>query len=202
MSRLPRHLRILTSMGIRLALQPLWLQLLVSVPLYALLFGLIMHFRSYPPSESVGRSAIVAVIFGVAMSAFVAYQGRSTRKALVEAVAGLDNAQRSQAIAVITDGVVPGDPTVRHAAVRLGSAYLRGKSVDQLKRQERRGWITSAIFVALIHRRRGDAIQCLPDPVVPGTRACSWRSRLPLSILRGRRFQRNYARLAESLPSQ
>ena len=65
-------------------------------------------------------------------------------------MADLDNAQRSQAIAGITDGVVPGDPTVRHAAVRLGSAYLRGKTVDQLKRQERRGWITTAIFVALI----------------------------------------------------
>ena len=188
-------------MGIRLALQPLWLQLLVSVPLYALLFGLIMHFRSYPPSESVGRSAIVAVIFGVAMSAFVAYQGRSTRKALVEAVAGLDNAQRSQAIAGITDGVVPGDPTVRHAAVRLGSAYLRGKTVDQLKRQERRGWTTTAIVVALM------ILAALTQSSVYQT---LWWLALglfvaittPLSILRGRRFQRNYARLAESLPSQ
>lgn len=188
-------------MGIRLALQPLWLQLLVSVPLYALLFGLIMHFRSYPPSESVGRSAIVAVIFGVAMSAFVAYQGRSTRKALVEAVAGLDKAQRSQAIAVITDGVVPGDPTVRHAAVRLGSAYLRGKSVDELKRQERRGLITSAIFVVLfivVAVTQSTAYQTLWYLALGLFVAIA----LPISILQNRRLRRNYARLAESLPSQ
>ena len=187
-------------MGIRLALQPLWLQLLVSVPLLTVLFGSMVHFKSYPPTESVGSSAISAVIFGVAMSVLLAYQGGSTRKALVEAVSGLDAAQRSQAIAGVTDGVVPADPTVRHAAVRLGSAYLRGKTVDQLKRQERRGWITTAIVVVLFILAavtQSSAYQTLWYLAIGLFTAIA----LPISVLRDRRLQRNYAQLAESLPS-
>lgn len=68
--------------------------------------------------------------------------------ALTGAVGGLDQAERSQAIAAVTHGVVPADQKVRSAALRLGWAYLGGKSADQLKRQERRNWIASAVLVA------------------------------------------------------
>lgn len=199
-SRVPAPLRILISVGIRLALQPLWLQLLVSVPLLAVFFGVMVHFRSYPPSESVGRSAISALIFGGTIAVLLAYRGGSTRKALVEAVAGLDEAKCSQAIAAFTDGIVPADPTVRHAAVRLGSAYLRGKTVDELRRQERRGWISVTIVVVLFTVAavmQSSAYQTLWFLALGLLTAIA----LPFSILRNRRLQRNYARLAGSPPT-
>jgi hypothetical protein len=101
----------------------------------------------------------------------------------------------SQAIAAITDGIVPAVPTVRYAAMRLGSAYLGAKAVDALKRRERSAWIATAIILALliawaVAQSSGYAIMYYLGLIV----AIS----LPLALLRGRRIQRNFALLTEA----
>jgi hypothetical protein len=114
-------------------------------------------------------------------------------------VAGLDEAERSQAIAAVTHGVVPADPTVRSSVTRLGAAYLHHRSADQLKRQERGTWILLAILVAvsvagavMFSQQRLDLLVLLLIAVVV----------LPLGVLRGRRIQRNVALLGEHLVSR
>jgi hypothetical protein len=120
---------------------------------------------------------------------------------IVEAVAGLDKTERSQAIGAITHGVVPTDPTVRSAAIGLGLAYLGGRSGEQLKRQERQNWIFLALFVALM-------IICavlesgLPAKLYFLAVGLFVALVLPLRMRRDRRSLRNVALLTEGLTSR
>jgi hypothetical protein len=117
-------------MMVRLALQPPWVRFLVLAPVLAALFGAATSL----PLRHVWYTAISAIFFGVVVAGIAAY-GRNQaaqHEAMVEAVAGLDKSERSEAIAAVTRGIVPTDPTVRSAASRLGSAFLRHKSAGQL----------------------------------------------------------------------
>ena len=67
----------------------------------------------------------------------------------LEAVSGLDQAQRSQAIDAVLHGAVPADPDVHASATRLGRVFLRNKSAEQLKRAERWSWLTVGVLIAL-----------------------------------------------------
>lgn len=198
-TRVRRQPRILLFVSMRLALEPFWARFLVLMPVYAVFFGVLTYFEPDSLTKSLLRSVGLALFFGVTVAGFVAYQGKATHKRAVEAVAGLDKTERSQAIAAITGGVVPADPAVRYAAVRLGSAYLGGKSVDEQKRRERRAWITSAIIVALMivwavtQTSAYATVYFLALGLIVAIA-------LPLSLLRGRRLQRNYAQLSEGLP--
>lgn len=125
----------------------------------------------------------------------MAYQGQSAHIAMSEAVAGLDDSRRSEAIGAATDGHVPDDPAVRDAGLRLGIAYLRGKTDAQLKRSERQTWLVLALLAA--------GIICL---AITGTRIYEVAFAivmlllclvvLPLGMLRTRRTQRNVLRLS------
>jgi hypothetical protein len=151
-------------------------------------------------------ASVLGLALGIAVSRFThraladagscCYAGRAMRTALTEAVAGLDENERSQAIAAVRHGVVPTDPRVRSAAIRLGSTYLGDQSADQLKRRERRVWTKLAIYV--------------PIGLTVAVTSPSWSSTLywlalvlllvvmlPLGVLRTRRIQRNVALLAD-----
>lgn len=190
-------------MNVRFALQPWWVRFLLLLPAYAVLFGLATHFMP-GATDSVASSTVAAVFFGVAMAGIVAYQGQATRKAALEALAGLGDAERSQAIGAVTDGVVPADLTVRYAAGRLGLAFLNGKTLDEIERRERRAWIAVVIFVALavvwavwMATTHSSAHATLYVVILVLFVAIA----MPLAIVRGRRFRRNCALLSDSLPS-
>jgi uncharacterized membrane protein (UPF0136 family) len=184
--------------NIRLVLQPWWLRFLVAMPIFAVIFAVMIYVGRV--TETIKSSIISGVIFGVVFAAINAYQGQAMHRGLVDAVAGLDKTLRSEAIAAVTDGVVPADPVVQRSAARIGLACLRGKTIAELKRAERRSWITAAIVVALFivaaatQNTAHDVVYYLALGLIVAIA-------LPVSILRTRRFHRNCALLAETLPS-
>lgn len=191
-------------MGIRLALQPLWVRFLVWSVFMAVLWFCVSWLGPPSQDDTLGNTVVTSLVMGVVFAATFTYMSRTAHRATVAAVAGLDQAQRAQAIAAVTRGVLPGDPAVRSAAMRLGVVVLRGKSaaqrsgksVAQRKRQKLLGWIALLILVAL----------CIWGAV-------SWSDvrflvlalfvvvAVPLGMLRTRRIQRNVALLSESLPA-
>jgi hypothetical protein len=182
----------------RLALQPLWLRFLVLAPVLTVLWGVGTRFTS-PSSNS--ATVISALCVGVGLALFLIYQRQPIHKALVEAVAGLDKTERSQAIAAITRGVAPADPTVHSSAIRLGLAYLGGRSADELKRQERRTWMVLVFLVVVglaeaVMNSREDAGLFFLALVLLAAIV------LPLGLLRTRQIQRNVALLTEGLTSR
>ena len=153
------------------------------------------------PGESIWSTVVFSLFFGVALAAFLTYGSQATHKALTEAVAGLDKTERSQAIAAVTRGVVPADPTVRSSAIRLGTAYLGNKSAAQLKRGERQNWIVFAFLIAL----------AIAMAVTNSTKygvlfytalALLLVAALLLGVLTTRRVQRNVALLSEGTASR
>ncbi len=185
-------------MTFRLALQPLWLRFLVLAPLLTVLSGVGTRFTS--PS-SITTIVISALCIGVGLALLLIYQRQPIHKALVEAVAGLDKTERSQAIAAITHGVAPADATVHSSAIRLGLAYLGGRSADQLKRQERRTWMILVFLVAVgiaeaVMNSDEDAGLFFLALVLLAVIV------LPLGLLRTRQIQRNVALLTAGLRSR
>jgi hypothetical protein len=178
-------------MGLRLALQPFWIRALgYGIP-FAVLFGLQISFQQ--PSRAV--SVVVStVLSGAAFGLLMAYQGQSTHTALTEAVAGLDQTTRVEAIAAVTKGGVPDDPMVRNSAIRLGNAYLGGKSDTQLKRRDRQSWLVLPLFVAA-----GAYLVTISTSTYQAVFAVALVLLclvvLPLGVLRSRKFQRNVAQL-------
>jgi hypothetical protein len=180
----------------RLALQPVWVRFLVEAPLLA-----VFWCASIRPTPSLGTAgiwgtAVSAAFVGVTVAGWFALQRQPRRMALVDAAAGVDKTTRSQAIAAITHGVVPADPTVRSVAIRLGSAYLGGKSAVQLKRQERQTWIILTVIAVsgtavAVMESSTRARLCLLAVISVGVVV------LPLRLLRTRRIQRNVARFSE-----
>lgn len=125
-------------MLLRLLVQPPWVRFLVIAVLTTFIdAAILLGLRQ--PFGSIWSNVTLAIVLGVVAGAGYAYPAPG-RRAITEAVAGLDQAQCSQAIAAVTRGVVPADQLVRFSAVRLGQAYLayRGyTSADQLKRKQR-----------------------------------------------------------------
>jgi Flp pilus assembly protein TadB len=181
-----------TAIWLRLSLQPAWVQFLVrflEVAPIAAVYGA----GTNSTSRSISSTVISALVFGVVLAAALTYTTRGMHTALTEAVAGLDQRERSQAIAAVTRGMVPADQRVRSASVRLGRACLGGKSPDQLKRPV---WIASAILVAVgilsavMRVWPSLFLMALVLPLVP------------LGMLRARRIQRHVALLTENAAAQ
>jgi hypothetical protein len=182
---------------LRLTLQPFWVRFVFWAAYAAVIWLMLASPISRSPMSS-------TVIFAVALGALSTYQGRATHNALAEAVSGLDESQRSQAIAAVTRGVMPADQRVRSAAIRLGAGYLRGKSADQLKRYERRAWIAWMVLVVV-------AASLIALPVMSSSTPVGLRVLaavllllilLPLAQLSTRRIQRNVALLTEGRDAQ
>jgi hypothetical protein len=182
----------------RLAMQPFWVRALVTGVPFGVFFGLYICL-SWP--SGVLGTVITILLAGVGFGLAMAFQGQTIHTQLTEAVAGLDETKRAEAIAAVFDGGVPADSAVRTAAIRLGKAFLRQKTDAQLKRQERWTWLLLLVFVGLF--------------IFQATTSSSWYGAafwvalglwcaimMPLELRRQRRIQRNVALLTEGSVSR
>src|SRR5271168_4482960 len=130
----------------KLAMRPFWVRALVTGVPFGVFFGLFIYL-SWP--SGVLGTVITILLTGVGFGLLMAFQGRTIYTELTEAVAGLDETKRAEAIAAVTNGGVPADSAVRNAAIRLGKAHLRRKTDAQLKRKERLTWGWLLVLVGL-----------------------------------------------------
>jgi Flp pilus assembly protein TadB len=178
-------------MRLRLILQPAWVRFMVWALFLAVWWGLFTGLQSSYEFEGAVLSAIV---FGAALGGYFTVTTQGANREAHEAVSGLDQSGRSQAIDAVLHGVVPTDPDVRASATRLGRIYLRNKSADQLKRAEIGTWI---MFGVLIAAAVVAAVAFDDDRVPFIVLAVLAAILLPVSLIRSRRIQRNVALLAE-----
>ena len=175
-------------------MQPFWVRALVTGVPFGLFDGLFIR-RSSP--SGVLSTIVTILLTGIGFGLLMAFQGKSSYTELTEAVAGLDETKRSEAIAAVTDGGVPIDSAVRIAAIRLGKASLRQKTDAQLKRQEWWTWLLMLVFVGLAiyltatssskYEAAFGVVLALLCVIV-----------MPLGLVRQRRIQRNVALLTEA----
>ena len=187
-----------TAIWLRLRLQPAWVRFLV----WAVIGVFYASLIASPRSESIWRTVAFAVV--VAATSF--YTSRDRQTALTEAVAGLDQTERSRAIAAVTHGIVPADQRVRSSAVRLGRAYLSHKSADELKRQQRRAWVVLAVLIAVLVALAAAVVGLGPDGIRLGLYLLALVLLLVvqgcLGMLRIRRIQRNISLLTDGVGAQ
>jgi hypothetical protein len=179
-------------MGFRLILQPAWLRFVVWAFFLAVTWGLLTTLESRVEIES---NVLSAIFFGAAVAGFFTATSQATHRGALEALSGLDQAGRSQAIDAVAHGAVPADPDVRASAIRLGRVILRNKSADQLKRQERWVWVTFGVLFA--STAAAAAANVNDDRLFYAVLALLSVILLPVSLLNSRRIERNVARLAE-----
>jgi hypothetical protein len=180
-----------------LVLQPFWIRAFAYGVPFAVLFGLQSSFAQSSRLVSVVISTLIA---GAGFGVMMAYQTKSAHTAVTGAVAGLDDTGRAEAIAAVTAGGVPADATVRSSAMRLGVAYLGGKSDAQLNRGERQTWLflvllaAGTAYLVTISTSRYEATSYVALALL-----CAVV--LPLGVLRTRRVRRNVAHLGEGAVS-
>ncbi len=178
---------------LRLLLRPAWVRFLVWATTCGALFAAGNSFMS----RSAWAFLASGLFFGVIFGAFLVYQTQPVHQAATQAVAGLTSAELSQACDAVLHGVTPGAGRVRSAAARLGRAYLRDKTPEQFKRQERQTWITLALLVAgdvalvVLYRGEYEGLHFAALGVVILVA-------MPLQIRHSRRIQRNVAALADA----
>ena len=179
-------------MRLRLILQPAWVRFTVWAVFLAGWWGLFTSLQSGYEFESAVLSAIV---FGAAVGGYFTVTTQSTHRAALGAVSGLDPSERSEAINAVLRGSTPTHPDVRASATRLGRAYLRNKSADQLRRAQIWSWITIG---ALVAAGIAGAIVFTADRLSFGVLAVLAAALLPLSVVKARHIQRNVAQLARA----
>jgi hypothetical protein len=177
-------------MRLRLILQPAWLRFVVWALFLAVWWGLFTSLQSGYEFES---SFLSAIFFGAALGGYFTATTQGMHRAAQEAVAGLDQSGRSDAINAVLRGVAPADPDVRASATRLGKIYLRNKTADQLKRAEIWSWVT---FGVLIAGGVAGAVAFNNDRLPFAVIAVLAAILLPVSLVSSRRVQRNVALLA------
>jgi hypothetical protein len=176
-----------------LILQPAWLRFVVWALFLAVTWGLLITLESRDEIES---NVLSAIFFGAATAGLLTATSQATHRESLEALSGLDEARRSQALDAVSRGILPADREVRAAALRLGRVSLRNKSSGQLKRAEIWTWLTFGILFALsvfaaVVDFNGDRVFYLVLAVLSAIVA-------PLSSRNSRRIQRNIALLAEN----
>lgn len=178
-------------MRLRLILQPAWVRFTVWSLFFAVWWGVFTGLQSSYEFEGAVLSAIV---FGAVLGGYLTVTTQGMHRAAQQAVSGLDQSGRSDAINAVVRGVAPADPDVRASATRLGRIYLRNKSADQLKRAEI--W-TGIAFGVLIAGSIAGAVAFDNDRLPFVVLAVLAAILLPVSLLSSRRIQRNVALLAE-----
>jgi hypothetical protein len=105
-------------------------------------------FTSWQPGYELESTVLSAIVFGGAVGGYFRVTTQSIHRVALIAVSGLNQSGESEAINAVLRGPPPADPNVRASAARLGTAYLRNKSADQLRRTQIWSWITSVPLVA------------------------------------------------------
>jgi hypothetical protein len=178
-------------MLLRLILQPAWVRFVVCALFLAVWWGL---FTSLQSSYEFEGAVLSAIVFGAALGGYFTVTTQGMHRAAQDAVSGLDQSGRTDAINAVVRGVAPADPDVRASAIRLGRIYLRNKSADQLKRAEIWTWVTFGVLIAVgVAGAAAFANDRLPFVVL----AVLATILLPVSLLSSRRIRRNVALLAE-----
>jgi hypothetical protein len=178
-------------MRLRLILQPAWVRFVVWALFLAVWWGL---FTSLQSSYEFEGAVLSAIVFGAALGGYFTVSTQGMHRAAQDAVSGLDQSGRSDAINAVVRGIAPADPDVRASATRLGRIYLRNKSAGQLKRAELGTWITYGVLIAA---GVAGAVAFSDDRLPFTVLAVLAAILLPFSLLSSRRIQRNVARLAE-----
>jgi hypothetical protein len=178
-------------MRLRLILQPAWVRFVVWALFLAVWWGLFTSLQSSYEFESAVLSGIV---FGAALGGYFTATTQGMHHAAHEAVTGLDQSGRADAINAVLRGVAPANPDVRASATRLGRIYLRNKSADQLKRAQIWSWIAVGVLVAAVV---AGAVTFTDDRLSFVVLAALAAILLPVSLLNSRRIQRNVARMAQ-----
>jgi Flp pilus assembly protein TadB len=184
---------LLELLGFRLLLQPAWLRFVLWAPIFTATYGAMTTLGS---REDIASNVLSAIFFGVVMAGVSTAASQATHQGALQALSGLDEAGRSEAIDAVARNVVPADPDVRAAAIRLGRVWLRNKSPKQLKRVEILTWITfGLVFVIAVVAA---AANFGNDRVFYVVLAALSAIVAPRSSHNTRRIQRNIARLAEN----
>lgn len=179
-------------MRLRLILQPAWVRFTVWATFLAVWWGLFTSLQSGYEFEGAVMSAI---IFGAALGGYFTVSTQSTHRAACVAVSGLDPSERAEAINAVLHGSAPAHPDVRVSATRLGRAYLRNKSADQLRRTRFWSWITIG---ALVIAGAAGATVFSQDRLSFEVLAALAAALLPFSVVNGQRIERNVAKLARA----
>lgn len=137
-------------MRIRFALAPYPVRFLLLAVFWAVFWGLGTMYAWGKPDADLRVTAVASVVSGLIFAMLAAEWARTQHEQMVDAVAGLDRADRSQAIAAVTHGVVPADPVVRHSAIRLGTAFLGDKAPEELKHEQVVAWVILAILTVTL----------------------------------------------------
>jgi hypothetical protein len=177
-------------MRLRFILQPAWVRFTVWAVFLAAWWALFTSLQSGDEWES---AMLSATVFGGAVGGYFTVTTQSIHRAALIAVSGLDQSERSEAIHAVLRGSLPADPDVRASAARLGRAYLRNKSADQLRRTQIWSWITVG---ALVAAGVGGAVVFGDDRLSFVVLVVLAAVLLPLSLINARRIQRNVAQLA------
>jgi Flp pilus assembly protein TadB len=178
-------------MRLRLILQPAWVRFVVWGLFLAVWWGVFTSLQSGYEFES---SFLSAIFFGAALGGYFTATTQGMHRAAQEAIAGLDQSERSDAIHAVLRGVAPADPDVRASAARLGKICLRDRTADQLKRAEIWSGITfGVLFAGSVAGAVAFSNDRLPFVMVAVLAAIL----LPVSLVSSRRIRRNVALLAE-----
>ena len=108
-------------MRLRLILQPAWVRFVVWALFLAVWWGLFTSLQSSYEFESAVLSGIV---FGAALGGYFTATTQGMHRAAHEAVTGLDQSGRADAINAVLRGVAPANPDVRASATRLAEAIF------------------------------------------------------------------------------
>jgi hypothetical protein len=177
-------------MRLRFILQPAWVRLTVWATFLAAWWAL---FTSLQSGYELEGAVLSAIVFGGAVGGYLTVTTQSVHRAALVAVSGLNRSERSEAINAVLRGSPPADPDVRASAARLGRAYLRDKSADQLRRTQIWSWITvgalEAAGVAGAVVFREDRLSFVVLVVLAAVL-------LPLSVINARRVQHNVELIA------
>ncbi|MEE4024432.1 hypothetical protein V1Y59_15205 [Gordonia sp. PKS22-38] len=120
-------------MRFRVMLAPPWVQGLINATIFGVIFGLLTWMNGNRPMIAAAGGIIAGIPFG----AYLAYRGSDQHRRLTGTLFALDDSGRSEAVSALLHGVVPADRSVAEAAVRLGRAYLGGRSLDNLRKRQR-----------------------------------------------------------------
>jgi len=108
-------------MRLRLILQPAWVRFVVWALFLAVWWGLFTSLQSSYEFESAVLSGIV---FGAALGGYFTATTQGMHRAAHEAVTGLDQSGRADAINAVLRGVAPANPDVRASATRSAESIF------------------------------------------------------------------------------